>query len=350
MIFSSVALVIVLAVVIDWLLGEPKRWHPLVGFGRLANAIEVRFNSKSPGYISRASVFSKLFISKRFFSKLCFSRFFISKPLFLTSNKLSGIVALPLLCLPLALVWHYWMLTLDDSPVVAYLLEALVVYLTIGHRSLWDHIRPITAALFRQDDASARQHTAMIVSRDPETLNIEVSAIESVLENGSDAIFAAIFWFVMAGVAGAVFYRLVNTLDAMWGYRTERYSDFGWAAAKLDDVLNYLPARCTALSYAVLSDYASAIKCWKEQAPLHASPNGGPVIAAGAGGLGVLLGGRTRYHGEWHEKPVLGRGQPPNAADIQRAMWLVSQTLLLWVLLIGFADLLLLILYLGGWR
>ncbi len=224
---------------------------------------------------------------------------------------------------------------------LVYLLEALILYLTIGHRSLWDHIQPITAALFRQDDASARQHTAMIVSRDPEALNIEVSAIESVLENGSDAIFGAIFWFVIAGNAGAVFYRLVNTLDAMWGYRTERYSDFGWAAAKLDDVLNYLPARCTAMSYAVLSDVANAVKCWKKQAPLHASPNGGPVIAAGAGGLGVLLGGPTRYQGVWHEKPVLGRGRSPNATDIQRAMRLVTQTLLLWILLIGCAELLL---------
>ena len=311
----SLVLIIVLAVIIDWLAGEPKRWHPLVGFGRLANAMERRFNSTSS---------------------------------FLASNKLCGVVVLLLLCLPLALVWHYCLLAIDDFPLVVYLLEACVLCLTIGHRSLWDHIQPITAALLRQDDASARQHTAMIVSRDPDALNIEVSTIESVLENGSDAIFGAIFWFVIAGSAGAVFYRLVNTLDAMWGYRTERYSDFGWAAAKLDDVLNYFPARCTALSYAVLSDVANAFKCWKQQAPLHASPNGGPVIASGAGGLGVLLGGPTRYHGVWHEKPVLGRGQSPNAIDIQRAMRLVTKTLLLWIVLIGLVELLLL--YVGGWQ
>lgn len=328
--FNSVVFVLVLALLIDWLAGEPKRWHPLVGFGRLANSIERRFNAKSPDCVFRSSAFG------------C--------SMLVISNKVSGVLALLLLCLPLAVMWHYWMLTIDDLPVVVYSLEALVLYLTIGHRSLWDHIRPITEALLRQDDEGARHHTAMIVSRDPEALNIEVSAIESVLENGSDAIFGAIFWFVIAGGAGAVFYRLVNTLDAMWGYRTERYDDFGWAAAKSDDLLNYLPARCTALSYAVLSDCGSALKCWREQAPAHASPNGGPVIAAGAGGLGVLLGGPTRYHGVWHDKPVSGRGRSPDVSDIQRAMRLVSKALLLWVVLIACAELLLLILNLGGWR
>ncbi|MFT6915731.1 MAG: adenosylcobinamide-phosphate synthase [Motiliproteus sp.] len=218
-------------------------------------------------------------------------------------------------------------------------LEAGLLYLTIGHRSLWDHSRPISAALAQQDEGLARQHTAMMVSRDPEALDIEVSAIESVLENGNDALFGALFWFVIAGGVGALFYRLVNTLDAMWGYRTARYNDFGWAAAKLDDLLSYLPARCTAISYALLSNPKMAFQCWREQAAAHACPNGGPVIAAGAGGLGVILGGPTRYQGVWHDKPLLGKGRPPNALDIDRAMRLVTRTLLLWVLLLISEDL-----------
>jgi adenosylcobinamide-phosphate synthase len=308
-----ISISIILGVAIDWIAGEPKRWHPLVGFGRLATSIEKIVNVGSPGFLSAPTLWTR-------------------------HGKLCGVAAVMLLCLPLPLVWHYWVSSSDSSPVVVYLLNAFILYLTLGHRSLWDHIRPITEALFRQDVASARHHTAMIVSRDADALNIEVSAIESVLENGSDAVFGAIFWFIIAGGAGAVFYRLVNTLDAMWGYRTERYRNFGWAAARLDDVLNYIPARLTALTYAVLSDCSSALQCWKAQASAHASPNGGPVIAAGAGGLGVLLGGPTRYQGIWHDKPVLGRGRQPITADIQSAMRLVSHSLVLWIGLVISAE------------
>ncbi|WP_372741170.1 adenosylcobinamide-phosphate synthase CbiB [Neptunomonas sp.] len=314
-----ISVALLLGVLIDWLAGEPKRCHPLVGFGWLAQHVEHLFNLK------------RLQLSA-------------------IKLKLLGALALALLCFPLPLILYYWLPGSWESFGLYSVLNALLLYLAIGHRSLWDHIQPIADALVRQDDVSARHHTAMIVSRDPDALNIEVSAIESILENGSDAIFAAIFWFVIAGGAGAVFYRLVNTLDAMWGYRTKRYENFGWAAARLDDALNYLPARCTALSYAVLSDCVSALKCWKEQAPAHASPNGGPVIAAGAGGLGVLLGGPTRYQGVWQDKPVLGRGQLPGVCDIRRALRLVSQTLILWVVLICGAELFLLMLPTGGWR
>ncbi len=307
-----ISLGIILGVTIDWLIGEPKRYHPLVGFGRLAEAIETRCN---PGWRSRPPVWTR-------------------------HTRLCGAVAVMMLCLPLPVICHYWLLNTDHAAVVTVLLEAVILYLSMGHRSLWDHIKPITSALERQDETLARQHCSMIVSRDPEALNIEVSAIESVLENGSDAIFGALFWFVIAGAPGAICYRLVNTLDAMWGYRSERYRDFGWAAAKLDDLLNYLPARCTAVSYALLSNPANALRCWRTQAPAHASPNGGPVIAAGAGGLGVLLGGPTRYQGVWHDKPLLGCGLPPTTADIQRALRLVSHTLLLWIGLLIAAELL----------
>lgn len=330
---------IILGVLIDWLAGEPKRWHPLIGFGWIAKKVERVFNlqkvnsqklhSHGPDSIEllvepSAELLIDESVMKRSAVKL----------------KLLGAVAVALVCLPLPLILHYWLPGMWESSGVYSLLNALLLYLTIGHRSLWDHIQPIADALFRLDDASARHHTAMIVSRDPDALNIEVSAIESVLENGSDAIFGAIFWFVIAGGAGAIFYRLVNTLDAMWGYRTERYCHFGWAAAKLDDLLNYFPARCTALSYAILSNYTNARMCWKKQAAAHASPNGGPVIAAGAGGLGILLGGPTRYHGIWHDKPLLGTGALPKAADIQRAMRLVSRSLILWIFLISSAELL----------
>lgn len=319
-----ISVTLLLGVLIDWLVGEPKRWHPLVGFGWLAQRVERLLNVQK---IHLCKVNSAESIVDNSVTKLAEIKL-----------KLLGSLAVALVCLPLPIILYYGLPNRWESFGLYSLLNALLLYLAIGHRSLWDHIQPIVDALSRQDNESARHHTAMIVSRDPEALNIEVSAIESVLENGSDAIFGAVFWFVIAGGPGVIFYRLVNTLDAMWGYRTEQYCYFGWAAAKLDDLLNYFPARCTALSYAVLSNTGNALRCWKNQAAAHASPNGGPVIAAGAGGLGVLLGGPTRYNGVWHTKPVLGTGTIPITGDIQRAMRLVSSSLMLWICLIGSAE------------
>jgi adenosylcobinamide-phosphate synthase len=137
---------------------------------------------------------------------------------------------------------------------------------------------------------------------------------------------------VLAWAPGVVLYRLANTLDAMWGYRTPRYRDFGWAAARLDDVLNWIPARLTALSYVVVGTKpALAWRCWREQAPVWKSPNAGPVMAAGAGALGLALGGQARYHGEWVARPALGEGLAPRAEDIDRAVALVRRALWLWL-------------------
>lgn len=292
--------ILILAIALDHLLGEPRRWHPLVGFGALASALAKRLNQTSASPLQQC---------------------------------LAGGVALLMLILPLPVLLY----TLPES-IVTDVLAVGVVYFCIGMRSLTQHVEPIAQALIRSDEPLARFLTSRIVSRDPETMNIEASAIESVLENGSDAVFAPIFWFVVAGAPGILLYRLVNTLDAMWGYKTPQYLYFGKAAARLDDALNFIPARLTGLGYALFSQARSALRCWCQQAHLHASPNGGVVISAGAGGLGVRVGGPTRYHGQWQDKPVFGLGNNPAAADILRALALVQRTLLGCVVVIALLE------------
>ena len=290
-----IAFVAMAAVSLDWLLGEPRRFHPLAGFGRLAQACErlCRGSDNSIPYIQR----------------------------------LLGVVAVVLLIVPFITV----VALLSAVPRFGFVVDILALYFALGHRSLHDHARPVARALRDNDEQEARRRVSLMVSRDSAALDIENAAIESVLENGNDGVFGALFWFAVAGAPGAVLYRLANTLDAMWGYRTERYFYFGWAAARFDDVLNYIPARLTALTYAVLGQTRLALRCWRQQAPAWDSPNAGPVMAAGAGALGVSLGGPACYEGEWHNRPPLGAGRKPNADDIERALRLVRYGVLWWL-------------------
>jgi adenosylcobinamide-phosphate synthase len=280
---------------IDRWLGEPRRAHPLVAFGKLANRIEARMNTGRRG-----------------------------RPLGLVAWLAA--VAPPVAVAALLVAILPW-------PLAAALHVALL-WFALGAKSLADHIAPIGAALAQRDLAAARQLTSRIVSRDTTHADVTAlsrAAVESALENGNDAIFGALFWFAVAGGPGALAFRLANTLDAMWGYRTPRYLRFGWAAARIDDVLNWIPARLTAASYALLGDTRVALRCWREQARRWDSPNAGPVMAAGAGALNVLLGGAAVYHGALEERPTLGAGAPPRAQDVHAALRLVERTSVLWL-------------------
>ncbi len=300
-------LLCIAAVLLDRWQGEPRQWHPLVGFGALAQKAEQLFYG--PPQLSAAT------------------------------RRERGIEAVILLLAP----WVLAAAILAWLPLLGTLVALGLLYLAIGARSLAEHAEAVATALEADDLPLARQRVGMIVSRDTDELDeegISRATVESVLENGCDAIFGALFWFALTGAAGAVLYRLANTLDAMWGYRTPRYLHFGWAAARLDDLLNWIPARLTALGYmAVGPQPALAWRCWREQAPGWKSPNAGPVMAAGAGALGLALGGPARYHGQWQTRPALGQGLAPGAADIRRAVALVRRALWLWLAVI----------LLGGW-
>jgi len=299
----ALALALVAGVLLDLWLGEARRWHPLVGFGRLASALERRLNR------------GRLRIVR-------------------------GLLAWMLAVLPLSVL--AWLACRDGGAAV----HALLLYVGIGLRSLRDHTLPIHAALVGGDLDTARSLTARIVSRDTRQAgetDLAKAGAESLLENGNDAVFGTLFWFLVGGGAGVVLFRLANTLDAMWGYRNERFNLFGRVAARVDDVLNYVPARLTALAYVLLAERGRlrAWRCWRAQAPAWSSPNAGPVMASGAGALGVQLGGAAVYDGVTEARPPLGNGPDACADDILRAWRLVWRTTLLWVAVAGGALLLL---------
>lgn len=291
---SALALLLVAGVALDLVLGEARRWHPLVGFGRLANALEARLNR---------------------------SRWRLAR----------GALAWVLAVLPLTLL--AWWLTAYASLLV----HALLLYLALGLRSLREHTMPIFAALRAGELAEARRLTGRIVSRDTadaDPSDLAKAGAESLLENGNDAVFGTLFWFVVAGGPGALLFRLANTLDAMWGYRSERFNLFGRVAARIDDTLNLVPARLTAFSYVLLAPrggHLRAWRCWRTQAPAWSSPNAGPVMASGAGALGIALGGAARYDGVVEQRPPLGLGRAAAPEDIERAWRLVLHSTLLWV-------------------
>lgn len=286
------ALAMVAALLLDAWWGEPRRAHPLVAFGRLVQCIERHL------YADRRS---------------------------------RGVLAWCLAVLPPVGLLALLRYRLPAAP--GFVLDALALYAAVGRRSLAEHALPVADALDAGHLDAARLAVGRMVSRDTDALDasrVAAAATESVLENGHDAIFGALFWFLLLGAPGVLAFRLANTLDAMWGYRTPRYLCFGWAAARIDDVLGFLPARLTALTYALAGDFSAARRCWVMQAPLWDSPNAGPVMAAGAGALRVELGGPAPYHGQWEDRPILGTGDAPDAASIRRALRLVDRGVAIW--------------------
>lgn len=309
------ALIVGFALLLDFSLGEPKRWHPLIGFGNLTQLLERKLNATAVpqkcGYFTGILAWALLILP------ITYVTYIVSTAPWWLSPWLSQDIELFPTLIQLKLV-----------------MDCLLLYLCIGWKSLIEHVNAIRSALANSDITLARQRTQYIVSRNTNTLSeqqLSRSGIESLLENGNDAIFGCIFWFLVAGAPGAVLYRLANTLDAMWGYRTDRYRTFGWASAKLDDALNWIPARICALSYAILGNTSRAIACWKSQASAQSSPNGGPVMCSGAGSLQIILGGPTVYHGNHVDKPFFGEGHHPTHHDIGKAISLVNKTVYLWL-------------------
>lgn len=290
------ALILSFSLLLDQLIGEPRRFHPLVGFGWCVNKIEVLMNRGK--YL-----------------------------------RLNGVLSVFLLLMPLITVLYATLLQIEFT----WILEIIILYLAIGRKSLIQHALAVLKPLSIRDNETARIKLSYIVSRDTANLNkkgIVTATIESVVENSNDAIFAAIFWYLIAGVPGVLCYRLVNTLDAMWGYKNERFNKFGWFAARLDDMMNWIPARLTVITFASFGAFKKVLRTAFSQGALCSSPNAGPVMAAGASSLNIELGGDAYYQQKLISKPTLGYGNAPEISDIKRAIKLIDKSLIVWLLVV----------------
>ena len=231
-----------------------------------------------------------------------------------------------------------------------WVLEAVLASTLIAFRGLHDHARAVADGLDRSL-AAGREAVGHVVGRDPTSLDeagVARGAVESIAENFSDGVVAPLFWYALAGLPGLFAYKTINTLDSMIGHRTDRYRHFGAAAARLDDLVNWLPARLAGLCFvaaAWLLPGASSARAWRvmiRDAPRHRSPNAGWQEAAVAGALDFALAGPRRYPHETVDDAWMGNGRPElDAGDIRRSLHLymisgavvaLTLTLLWWLI------------------
>lgn len=275
--------------VADQLVGDPGRWHPVAGFGRAAGALErcIYRDDRAVGAVH-------------------------------TGVLVAGVVGIGVAADRVA----------RAHPVARTLVTATATWAVLGGRSLRREAGAIGDLLDADDLPGARRRITHLVGRDPESLDaagVARACVESLAENTSDAVVAPLCWGAVAGVPGLLGYRAVNTLDAMIGHRSARYERFGWAAARLDDLANLVPARLSAGLAALAAPLVggsprAALRAVGRDAGQHPSPNAGPVEAAFAGALGRTLGGVNVYGGAVEDRGTLGDGPAPQPADIRRAV------------------------------
>jgi adenosylcobinamide-phosphate synthase len=215
------------------------------------------------------------------------------------------------------------------------LLIILIATVGLAQRSLYDHVVAVMKPLLAGDLVQARKAVGMIVGRDTETLDetgVATAALESLAESFNDGVVAPTFWLLVGGLPGLFIYKAVNTADSLIGHKEERWRDFGWAAARTDDLLNLIPARLAG-GLIVIAGWGGW-QTTRADAMKHASPNAGWPEAAFAGALNLRLGGPASYDGQMHERPVFGSGAPATPADLRRGLNLyLKSCAVLWLLL-----------------
>jgi adenosylcobinamide-phosphate synthase len=266
----------------DLALGDPRRWHPVAGFGHVSSRLERALYAPSR---LRGAIHAAVLVGGAALGGAALGR----------AGRGAALAGL--------------------------------IWTALGGRSLRREAHRVAAALERGDLQGARAALPALAGRDPEGLTSDElcrAVVESVAENTSDAVVGALLWGAVAGPAGVAAYRAANTLDAMVGHRSDRYSEFGWAAARLDDAMSWPAARAGAALTVLCAPVAggSPRRVWRvlrRDGAAHPSPNAGRMEAAFAGALGLRLGGPLTYDGRLEERPHLGDGPVPAVADIRRA-------------------------------
>ena len=272
----------------DRVVGDPGRGHPVAGFGAASSWLEARCyaDRRAAGVVHTGALIGTTIALGAALERL------------ISNRSLSTVMT-----------------------------TAVATWAVLGGRSLSREAATVAGQLAGGRLVAARDQVRHLVGRDTAELSADEVAratVESVAENASDAIVAPLLWGAVAGLPGLLGYRAANTLDAMIGHRSPRYLEFGWAAARLDDLANWVPARLAALAAAAWAPLvggtaSKAIDVVRRDAGRHPSPNAGVVEAAFAGALDIRLGGQNAYHGSVEDRGILGNGRPVTVADIKRA-------------------------------
>ena len=305
MLFAELAL---FALVLESVIGYPDKLnkripHPVIWFGRLISYLDAKFNSKndSDSLQKRKGLYSLL--------------------IFIASALAIGLAI-------------QWLLSLFGA--IGFLLLVLVSTTGLAQLSLDTHVQRVYKDLLKKDLVAARRSVSMIVGRDAENLSEEevtTAALESLSESFNDGVVAPVFWLLIGGLPGLAVYKIVNTADSMIGHRDEKYKNFGWASARFDDLLNFIPARLSGLLIVIAS--RRGLFTMLRQAKLHDSPNAGWPESAMAGGLRVKLGGPATYSGEVLIRPIFGSGNYPTLKDFKKGIQISRIShFLLWMLVL----------------
>lgn len=290
MLFAELAL---FALVLESVIGYPDRLnkripHPVIWYGRLISYFDSKFNLETD---SDSLQKQKGLISLVFFVAIALSIGLVIQGFF----------------------------SLFGS--IGFLLLVLVSTTGLAQLSLDTHVQRVYKDLLKKDLEAARQSVSMIVGRDPENLSEEqvvTAALESLSESFNDGVVAPAFWLLAGGLPGLAVYKIANTADSMIGHRDLKYKNFGWASAKFDDLLNYIPARISGLLIVIAC--RRGLISMLRQAKLHDSPNAGWPESAMAGGLGIKLGGPATYSGEVLMRPIFGSGEYPTLKDFKKGI------------------------------
>ncbi len=300
----SIALPLLIGFLLDQLLGDPDKMpHLIVGFGKMISKAEKRFNKGKyllvKGIIVGITLIAAVYLTAHFLTK--------------------------------------WVD--ENSLILGILLKSILVFYSLSARTLRKEVRDVFNALETSLD-KGRVQLQRIVGRDTATLSphqIKTSALETLSENLSDGVIAPLFWYALLGVPGMLAYKMTNTLDSMIGYKNERYLLFGKFSAKFDDLLNYIPARITAILMLIVSASINKLPIVWQHGKLHTSPNSGYPEAALAFILNCRFGGPNSYFGKMVNKPYIGLNDKSlDESDLGRALrvnllseWLMGSLILL---------------------